>query len=182
MPVPHSPGNPGETEILAGPTGEPGKPRRSQRRSGPAIAVFSVLAAAILGGGAVFAFVNGDQNDPGAPPPKAPESAQEAAQNPEPDQNAPQEEKQKPEKESGTASGGDDTSTGDADTDAGAGAGTGADRPSRSESGADPAAGKPAADKPSPQQSGPRKPQEVPDDPRADGATGYVHPQGPSGG
>ncbi|MER5620575.1 hypothetical protein ABT061_05960 [Streptosporangium sp. NPDC002544] len=181
MHVPPSPGGPGETEILTGPAGEPGKPRRSrrsQRRSGPAIAAFSVLAAALLGGGVVFAVVNGDQDGPGAPPARAPESTQEAAQNPEPDQNVPQEEKQKPEKESNTASGGDDTSTGGAGTDAG----TGTDRTGQSEPGADSAAGKPAADKPSQQQSSPQKPQEVPDDPRADGATGYVHPQGPIGG
>ncbi|WP_329425066.1 hypothetical protein OG339_32485 [Streptosporangium sp. NBC_01495] len=176
MHVPPSPGSPGEPEILAGPAGEPRKRRKPQRRSGLAIAVFSVLAAALLGGGAVFAFVNAGGDDPRVPP--VPDSAQEASQEPEPDQSPPQAKKQKPEKGADAASGAGDTSTGGGDSGAGTG---GADE---SEPGAESAAGRPAEDKPSKQRQsgGPQKPQDTEQGYLNDGPPGYVHPQGPVGG
>jgi len=175
MHVPPSPGGPGEPEIIGGPADEPRQSRRSskpRRRSGLAIAVFSVLAAGLLGGGAVFAFVNAGGDDPRAP--AVPDSAQEAAQEPEPGQSPPRDEKQKPEESADAAPGGDDTSTGGGSgTNANAG-GTGGDEP---------AAGRPAEDKPSKQrQSSPQKSQGTQQGDLSDDPAGYVHPQGPVGG
>ncbi|GAA4199815.1 hypothetical protein GCM10022252_52180 [Streptosporangium oxazolinicum] len=173
---PSSPGSPGEPEILADSVGEPRKRRKTQRGSGLAIAVFSVLAAALLGGGAVFAFMNAGGDDPRVP--SAPDSAQEASQEPEPDQSPPQAKERKPEKEADAASGGGDTSTGGGDS------GTGSGTADESEPGAESAAGRPAEDKPSKQQQSgsPQKPQDTEQDYLNDGPVGYVHPQGPIGG
>ncbi|MEV0751993.1 hypothetical protein [Streptosporangium sp. NPDC050280] len=180
MHVPPSSGGPGEPEIIVGPADEPGQSRKSRkprRRSGLAIAVFSVLAAALLGGGAVFAFVNAGGDDPR--PPAVPDSAQEAVQEPEPDQSSPQDEKQKPKKSADVASGGDDTSTGGG----GSGSNANANAGGGGTGGNEPAAGRPAEDKPSKQrQSSPQKSQGPQEGDLSDGPAGYVHPQGPVGG
>ncbi|MEU8202233.1 hypothetical protein [Streptosporangium sp. NPDC049046] len=183
MHVPPSSGSPEEPEIIVGPADEPRQSRKSRkprRRSGLAIAVFSVLAAALLGGGAVFAYVNAGGDDPRVP--AVPDSAQEAVQEPEPDQSSPQDEKQKPKKSADVASGGDDTSTGGGGSNTGGG-GSNANANTGGTGGNEPAAGRPAEDKPSKQrQSSPQKPQGTQEGDLSDGPAGYVHPQGPVGG
>ncbi|MFF5110759.1 hypothetical protein [Streptosporangium sp. NPDC000509] len=179
MHVPPSSGSPEEPEIIVGPADEPRQSRKSRkprRRSGLAIAVFSVLAAALLGGGAVFAYVNAGGDDPRVP--AVPDSAQEAAQEPEPDQSPPQDEKQKPEKSADVASGGDDTSTGGG----GSGANTNANAGGGGTGGNEPAAGRPAEDTSKQRQSSPQKSQGPQEGDLSDGPAGYVHPQGPVGG
>ncbi|GAA3034923.1 hypothetical protein [Streptosporangium longisporum] len=188
-----SPGTPGEPEILTGPADEPKKPRRSRkspRRNGAAIAVFSVLAVALLGGGAAFALLNGT-GDGGAPG-RSPDSAQQASRSPADEPGQAREPSRPAQQEpggtddagdatgaddAGTASGGDDTSTGSGGSDAG-----------EPDSGTDPdsAAGtpsreRPAKDAPAKQrQNAPASPP-AQENPWSDGDTGYVHPQGPAG-
>ncbi|MFF3438931.1 hypothetical protein [Streptosporangium sp. NPDC002721] len=181
MHVPPSPNSPGEPEILTGPADEPRKPRKRkpQRMNGLAIAVFSVLAAALLGGGAVFAFMNAGRDDPRLPP--APDSAQETSQEAGPDRNPPQPGKQEPEKGADAASGGGGTGTGsgndaDTDTDTGTGSGSGSGGADESGPGGESAAGQPSKNKPS------KQPQSGQQDSPEDDPAGYVHPQGPVGG
>ncbi|MFI6510004.1 hypothetical protein ACIBCT_20565 [Streptosporangium sp. NPDC050855] len=197
-----SPGTPGEPEILTGPADEPKKPRRSRkspRRSGAAIAVFSVLAVALLGGGAAFALLNG--TDDGGTPGRSPDSAQQASRSPvdEPGQ-ARKPAHQEPgdtgdadgtdgtddagdtgdaggADDAGTASGGDDTSTGSGGSDTGE---------SGSDTDPDSAAGTPSRERPA-KEAPARQRQNAPasppaqENPWSDGDTGYVHPQGPAG-
>jgi hypothetical protein len=180
MHVPQSPAGRGEPEILTGPAGGP-NPRRKSRRNGPAIAAFSILAAALLGGGALFAVTNGGEDGPGSAQvsqsPQDAQNDQNASRDPGPGEGVKQGEKQEPGQEPDVASGQQDTSGGDPGTGtrADAGAGKAAENDAGG-SGAD----KPMADEPAKErQSGPRQPDEGQIDPRSDGATGYVAPRGP---
>ncbi|GAA4221326.1 hypothetical protein FHR32_005039 [Streptosporangium album] len=181
MHVPPSPVNPGEPEVLTGPAGGP-NPRRKNRRNGPAIAVFSVLAAALLGGGALFAVTNGGGDDPGtAQVPQPPESAQGASQDPGSGESTEKSGKQKPDRQPDVASGQKDTSGGDPGTATGTGSDASAGKAAKSGSGGS-GTGSPAADKPAKeQQSSPQQSDDGQVDPRSDGPPGYVAPMGAGG-
>ncbi|WP_133061658.1 hypothetical protein [Streptosporangium minutum] len=181
MHVPQSPTGRGEPEILTGPADRPNPRRknRKSRRNGPAIAAFSVLAAALLGGGALLAVTNGGADGPGAAQvSQSPKDAQDASQDPGSGEGVKQGEKQEPGQEPDVASGQQDATSG-----GGPGTGTradaGAGKASESDAGSS-GADKPMADEPAKErQSGPRQPDEGQTDPRSDGATGYVAPRGP---
>ncbi|GIH77629.1 hypothetical protein [Planobispora longispora] len=192
-PPPGHPEQPGEREILTGPAGGPG----SRRKGGPAIAVVSVVAAALVGGGAVFAVMKGMDGD-AAPAPQPPSSGQEAApQNPATAEGESGEPEGKPSDpanvsvdadrsgDSGTAdrSGGSDAAdrsggSGDGDT---SGSGTGTSDRKGSGSGSDsttPDTGKNDSGKGGEKQDLPAAPDCcLP----ADGPAGFVAPQGPTG-
>ncbi|MEU7984097.1 hypothetical protein AB0B56_04445 [Streptosporangium canum] len=177
MHVPQSPAGREEPEILTGPADGP-NPRRKSRRNGPAIAAFSVLAAALLGGGALLAVTNGGADGPGAAQvPQSSQDAENASQDPGSGESVKQGDKQEPGQKPDVASGQQDTSGGDPGTGtrADSGAGKAAERDAGGSGTDEPTADKPARE----QQSSPRQPDEGQIDPRSDGATGYVAPRGP---